>query len=210
MPQLPLRSETKKMHSGREPSLASVSMPLIVAVFTWRSLAGVNSGSHARAPYTRRTPTNRQPTNHQTTKPTHPTHCPTAHRTFRPKTAKRPTTNRTRGLFQSLRHPNVCQFVDVVRGNHERIFFVSEHYESSISNILRGDEGTTPVSSARLLAIARDALEGLTYLNSRGITCRNIHPSNLLLDKTGRWLTRPDQCGCVANTRVRHVVASQR
>jgi hypothetical protein len=44
---------------------------------------------------------------------------------------------------QELRHRNICQFVNVTRGDMERMFFVSEHYDRSVLDLLKGGAART-------------------------------------------------------------------
>eukprot|EP00039_Didymoeca_costata_P010842 m.147023 g.147023 ORF g.147023 m.147023 type:complete len:928 (+) comp14980_c0_seq2:288-3071(+) len=86
--------------------------------------------------------------------------------------------------LKTLRHPNICQFIDVIKASNERVFFISEHYQKSIQDVL-ANNNHSPWPLADILRVAKDILKGLRYLNGKGITPRNLCPRNLLLDDDG-------------------------
>uniref|UniRef100_H3AH06 TBC domain-containing protein kinase-like protein n=1 Tax=Latimeria chalumnae TaxID=7897 RepID=H3AH06_LATCH len=89
------------------------------------------------------------------------------------------------GRFQILKavtHPRLCQYIDITRGKHERLVVVAEHYENSLEELLK--EGN-PVSCAKILHIAYEALEGLEYMNKHGLVHRALSPQNILMDREG-------------------------
>ncbi|KAK1791923.1 hypothetical protein P4O66_013902 [Electrophorus voltai] len=90
------------------------------------------------------------------------------------------------GRFQILKtitHPRLCQYVDISRGKHERLIVVAEHYEHSLQDLLKQHH---PVSSEKVLQIAYEVLEGLTFMNRHGVVHRALSPHNVLLDRKGK------------------------
>ncbi|XP_072112497.1 TBC domain-containing protein kinase-like protein [Mobula birostris] len=96
-----------------------------------------------------------------------------------------PNSVRILGRFQILKaisHPRLCQYVDILRGKHERLVVVTEHYERSLEELLKEREVTSP---GRVLQIAFEVLEGLEYMNRYGMVHRALAPHNILLDSEG-------------------------
>ncbi|XP_046853443.1 TBC domain-containing protein kinase-like protein isoform X2 [Xenia sp. Carnegie-2017] len=90
------------------------------------------------------------------------------------------------GKFQrlkTLRHPNLCEYLDIVRGRHERLVIISEHYNVSLqSALLEGYFRDLDV----MKRIAHEILLGLAYLQSQDIVHRSLSLDNILLDSTGK------------------------
>ncbi|XP_037071234.1 TBC domain-containing protein kinase-like protein [Pollicipes pollicipes] len=86
------------------------------------------------------------------------------------------------GEFQylkTLRHPNICQYVDITRGKHERLMVVSEHYPRSLAQTLV--EGAPPA----VPTLAWQLLHALHYLHQRHVVVRNLTPDSVRLDGSG-------------------------
>lgn len=90
------------------------------------------------------------------------------------------------GQFQKLKtmhHPNICEYLDIVRGKHERMVVVAEHYKSSLVNVL----GVKKIRDFEVIKIiAYEVVFALTYLNSHGILHRSLCLENILLDDKGK------------------------
>lgn len=96
-----------------------------------------------------------------------------------------PNSVRILGRFQILKaisHPRLCQYVDILRGKHERLVVVTEHYDRSLEDLLKERKST---SLGRVLQIAFEVLEGLEYMNRHGIVHRALAPHNILLNCEG-------------------------
>ncbi|XP_059507508.1 TBC domain-containing protein kinase-like protein isoform X2 [Stegostoma tigrinum] len=96
-----------------------------------------------------------------------------------------PNSIRILGRFQILKaisHPRLCQYVDMLRGKHERLVVVTEHYERSLEDLLK--EGK-PISPGRVLQIAFEVLEGLEYMNKYSMVHQALAPHNILLNCEG-------------------------
>ncbi|KAM9476791.1 TBC domain-containing protein kinase-like protein [Clarias gariepinus] len=90
------------------------------------------------------------------------------------------------GRFQILKtitHPRLCQYIDISRGKHERLVVVAEHHERSLTHLLKRDE---PIRPDQVLQIAYEVLEGLAFINRRGLVHRALSPHNVLLDRQGK------------------------
>uniref|UniRef100_A0A674A2R0 TBC1 domain containing kinase n=1 Tax=Salmo trutta TaxID=8032 RepID=A0A674A2R0_SALTR len=81
-------------------------------------------------------------------------------------------------LLKTITHPRLCQYVDISRGNHERLVVVTEHYESSLNDFQKHPE--------RVLQIAYEALEGLEFMNKHGMVHRALNAQNVLMDGKGK------------------------
>eukprot|EP00123_Amoebidium_parasiticum_P011556 comp20785_c0_seq1/m.27302 comp20785_c0_seq1/g.27302 ORF comp20785_c0_seq1/g.27302 comp20785_c0_seq1/m.27302 type:complete len:996 (-) comp20785_c0_seq1:153-3140(-) len=89
------------------------------------------------------------------------------------------------GRFQrlkTLRHDYLCQYVDISKEQHERVYVVSEHHPTSLEDELSKD---TPHSEVTLATWAAQILDALAYLNDQGLVHRNLSPSSVLLSQTG-------------------------
>ncbi|KAH3849892.1 TBC domain-containing protein kinase-like protein [Dreissena polymorpha] len=86
------------------------------------------------------------------------------------------------GRFQylkTLNHPNVCKYLDCVRGKHERLMLVQEHYTNNLEIARKTGKYQREES---LLRLGFEVLQGLTYLNRHGVTHRNLSYQNILFD----------------------------
>ncbi|CAG7834345.1 unnamed protein product [Allacma fusca] len=85
--------------------------------------------------------------------------------------------------LKSLNHPNLSQYVDIIRGKHERIIVVLEFYTQNLKTLLKTFKGKE--QHELILEIGSQVLNGLKFLNKHGIVCRNLCLENLLLDGSG-------------------------
>lgn len=94
-----------------------------------------------------------------------------------------PNSVKVLGRFQNLRHlshPQICKYLDIVKDKHERMVIVSEHYRNCLNS-----KPSQYSSKDKVLEIAYGVLKGLAYLNSLGITHRNLSKENILFDSDG-------------------------
>ena len=94
-----------------------------------------------------------------------------------------PNSIRIMGRFQELKilsHPHLCQYVDVVRGKHERLVIVSEHYETNLKILMKVKNQFRTVNDIQKLAY--EILLGLEFLSSNNYVHRNLSTENILLD----------------------------
>lgn len=82
-------------------------------------------------------------------------------------------------LLSTLEHPNLCKYIHMVRGKHERLIVVAEHYKRNLTQSIKDRLFST---ETELLNLAYGLLEGLNYLSERNITVRNLCPDYILFD----------------------------
>jgi serine/threonine protein kinase len=91
------------------------------------------------------------------------------------------------GRFQVLRRlearrNNLCEYIALEKGEHDRLYLVSEHYERSVVAWVAEGRGRPP-SEARLRRVAFDVLCALDYLNRNEIVHGNLAARHLLLQR---------------------------
>eukprot|EP01130_Rhizamoeba_saxonica_P003721 TRINITY_DN1547_c0_g1_i1.p1 TRINITY_DN1547_c0_g1~~TRINITY_DN1547_c0_g1_i1.p1 ORF type:complete len:717 (-),score=108.70 TRINITY_DN1547_c0_g1_i1:407-2557(-) len=91
--------------------------------------------------------------------------------------------NKIIGRFQTLKslpkHPNLCQYLDVVVGRHERLFVISEHYESNLEyNIEQG-----PIDEYHIREHLFYILKALCFLHRKHIFHRALSPISIKFTK---------------------------
>ncbi|KAI8990156.1 rab-GTPase-TBC domain-containing protein [Pilobolus umbonatus] len=90
------------------------------------------------------------------------------------------------GQFQylkTLKHPYICEYVEIHRGKHDRLFVVSEYNDASLQKTRNLD--TSHPTTTNLDMIKRWAFEmfsALHYLEERGVVHGSLSPNNILLD----------------------------
>ncbi|XP_062592920.1 TBC domain-containing protein kinase-like protein, partial [Saccostrea cucullata] len=90
------------------------------------------------------------------------------------------------GRFEHLKtisHENVCKYLDIQRGKHERLLVVTEHYQKSLKNVAKSGKYS---SEENLVQLAYGIVKGLTYLNKHRITHRNLSQENILFSAKGQ------------------------
>ena len=91
------------------------------------------------------------------------------------------------GVLKELHHDRLCKYVDIVKGRHEQLFLLSEHYNQST---LRGAIKEA-ASRGHLLPEATvsrytfQLLQALAYLDAHGITHRCLSSDEVLLTTNG-------------------------
>ncbi|KRX36877.1 TBC domain-containing protein kinase-like protein [Trichinella murrelli] len=89
------------------------------------------------------------------------------------------------GRFQfltSLRHPNLCQYLDIQRGKFDRIFVISEHYCKCVHDVVNENERKR---FELLPKIAYETLSALQYLHNCQICHRYLSGENVLINEKG-------------------------
>ncbi|KAG8266729.1 hypothetical protein J6590_065763 [Homalodisca vitripennis] len=81
--------------------------------------------------------------------------------------------------LKTLTHPNLCSYLDVIRGKHERSIVVSEYHGRMLPQ-------ASVKSLGQVMRLAREVLKGLSYLNSRGLVHRSLSPDNILIADDGK------------------------
>jgi len=85
-----------------------------------------------------------------------------------------------------LQHPNIVPAVDFFQMDG-RSFLVMPYVEGTNLEV-RLEDQNAPLNFVEIHAICRDVLSALDYAHSLGIVHRDVKPSNILLDKSGRAL----------------------
>ncbi|XP_058821830.1 TBC domain-containing protein kinase-like protein [Topomyia yanbarensis] len=80
---------------------------------------------------------------------------------------------------ETLKHENLCEYLDVVRGKHERTIIVQEYAGSPLTETFIG-ENNKPET---LMRIGYQILRAVAHLNERNIMCRNLEPVNVLISR---------------------------
>ncbi|KAI8387981.1 rab-GTPase-TBC domain-containing protein [Radiomyces spectabilis] len=94
------------------------------------------------------------------------------------------------GQFQTLktlRHPHLCEYVDIHRGKYDRLFTVSEYHDCSLQKTRNVNaENPSRTSIQKLSQWAFEICSALQYLQTHRIVHGCLSPSNILLDSQGR------------------------
>jgi serine/threonine protein kinase len=91
------------------------------------------------------------------------------------------------GRFERLRalnHPNLCAHVALVRGKHERLSVVSEHYRVALRDVICNER--LLLDARRVARFAREIVDALAYLAQHGVVHRNLHWRNVRVDARDR------------------------
>ncbi|XP_034825071.1 TBC domain-containing protein kinase-like protein [Maniola hyperantus] len=80
----------------------------------------------------------------------------------------------------TIEHPNLCTYLDIIRGKHERIIVVAEVLGKSLS------EYTSKFSFDEVINIAVQVANAMKFLHKNEITHQTLSEDNILLDSTGR------------------------
>ncbi|XP_022916046.2 TBC domain-containing protein kinase-like protein [Onthophagus taurus] len=81
--------------------------------------------------------------------------------------------------LKTIRHPNLCQYLDTIRGSHERIIVVSQYCGTPLSDFL----GKQCFKEIDIVQIVYQILCGLDKLHSEGIVHRYLCTQNVLLQE---------------------------
>ncbi|XP_041973151.1 TBC domain-containing protein kinase-like protein [Aricia agestis] len=82
--------------------------------------------------------------------------------------------------FLTIEHTNLCTYLDIIRGKHERIIVVAEIIGKSLS------EYTYKFSHEEIINIGLQVATAMAYLHDLQITHRTLSDDNILLDEHGR------------------------
>ncbi|KAL0839378.1 hypothetical protein ABMA28_016108 [Loxostege sticticalis] len=79
-----------------------------------------------------------------------------------------------------LEHPNLCTYLDVIRGKHERIIVVAEVIGKSLNEV------KSKFSHEEIANVGLQIANALKFLHEQDITHRTLSADNILLDSNGR------------------------
>jgi phosphate transport system substrate-binding protein len=87
-----------------------------------------------------------------------------------------------------LQHPNIVQAIDFIQQNG-RSYLIMQYVDGeNLEAKLKEESGPLPLSEVH--TISWDILSALDYAHSLGVVHRDVKPSNILLDRSGRvWLS---------------------
>ncbi|XP_021711856.1 TBC domain-containing protein kinase-like protein [Aedes aegypti] len=79
----------------------------------------------------------------------------------------------------ALKHENLCEYLDVIRGKHERTIIVQEFAGSPLTETFIGENN----KQQTLLRIGYQMLRAVSHLNEKGLMARNLEPVNVLISR---------------------------
>jgi len=85
------------------------------------------------------------------------------------------------GRFQylkSIEHPNLCRYIDIRKGTHERLLVVSEYYERNFECLIKEKSCLT---IEQIQQWSYQILNALVYLQEKRIHTRNLSLKNICL-----------------------------
>ncbi|KAI9497994.1 rab-GTPase-TBC domain-containing protein [Zychaea mexicana] len=88
-------------------------------------------------------------------------------------------------LLKSLCHENLCEYVEIHRGKHDRLFVVNEYHDNSLQKT-RSVKAETSVSINLLQRYACEMFGALSYLEQNNVVHAALSPQNVLLDEQDR------------------------
>ncbi|CAF3940828.1 unnamed protein product, partial [Rotaria magnacalcarata] len=88
------------------------------------------------------------------------------------------------GRFQYLKtieHPNLCRYIDIRKGTHERLLVISEHYERSFESLINENQ---LLSVEQIQQWSHQILYSLIYLQEKQLHARNLSLKNIRLTQS--------------------------
>ncbi|EDV24530.1 uncharacterized protein TRIADDRAFT_11272, partial [Trichoplax adhaerens] len=85
-------------------------------------------------------------------------------------------------LLKSISHPYLCQYIDLVRGKHERLFVVCEYNKINLQDCIRSGR---QLSATTIAQVGYQILQALAFLNTYEIVHRSLTPFNVSLASEG-------------------------
>lgn len=82
-------------------------------------------------------------------------------------------------ILRTFSHPNLCAYLDIIRGKHERTMIVLEYYAHSLSL------ARSSISELGIVKLCQQTLQALAYINTFGVVHRCLAPDNILFDSKG-------------------------
>mmetsp|Transcript_11753 Transcript_11753/g.28963 ORF Transcript_11753/g.28963 Transcript_11753/m.28963 type:complete len:620 (-) Transcript_11753:202-2061(-) len=91
-------------------------------------------------------------------------------------------------VMQTLRHPNIVEYLGVTVHRQNNLAIVAEFLEGgTLTNFLaRERKAGRKLRLRRVIIILKDIIRGLSWLHHRCIIHRDLKPSNIMMDKYGK------------------------
>ncbi|XP_026469381.1 TBC domain-containing protein kinase-like protein [Ctenocephalides felis] len=82
-------------------------------------------------------------------------------------------------ILKTICHENLCQYLDIVRGKHERTIIVAQYSGRTLAEHCASE--LPNISINFITKVAKGLVNGIKHLHSLGITHRNLSPENILI-----------------------------
>lgn len=80
-----------------------------------------------------------------------------------------------------IRHPALCQYIEILQGQASRLAVVSEHYSQSLQDVLQAGGQPSGFEAPFLRASAEQLLAGVAALHAAGIVHQRLAADNVLV-----------------------------
>nr|CAB3266852.1 TBC domain-containing protein kinase-like protein [Phallusia mammillata] len=97
-----------------------------------------------------------------------------------------PNSVKVLGLAQeliSLRHENVCRYIDFKTTKHNRIFAVSEYYTTTLHKMIKNHETFHRDWNSVCVNVSMGVFKGLSYLHEQGLVHHCLEPKSIYITK---------------------------
>ncbi|KAE8749565.1 hypothetical protein FOCC_FOCC003831 [Frankliniella occidentalis] len=82
-------------------------------------------------------------------------------------------------ILRTFSHPNLCTYLDIIRGKHERTMIVSEFHAQTLALLQE------PLPLLGIVKLCHQTLTALSYINSHDIVHRCLAPDNIMINAKG-------------------------
>ncbi|ALC49732.1 CG4041 [Drosophila busckii] len=82
--------------------------------------------------------------------------------------------------LKELHHEHLCQYLDVIRGKHERTIVVSEYVGCTLEEYIKRKQPT--LSYTQILSIFQQVASGIEALHAHKLVAQNLEPRHILLN----------------------------
>ena len=96
-------------------------------------------------------------------------------------------------LLKYIRHPALCQYVDVFHGRHDRLHVVLEHHAATLEARLATSAEGLPADQLRRASV--DVLSGLAFLHAQVHARRRCAADSGIPHPQQTHSLRPSSCG---------------
>ncbi|XP_037938047.1 TBC domain-containing protein kinase-like protein [Teleopsis dalmanni] len=81
--------------------------------------------------------------------------------------------------LKELHHENLCQYIDIIRGKHERTIVVSEYFGTTLQDKSKNSN----LSEEQIVRIFYQVARGIEKLHKHKLVVHNLEPKHILLDQ---------------------------